>query len=259
MINTIRGWFRFSVFIMLLLIYLVGYMIRSLFMGRSLENGLRMRHSFAHVLPKLVGLDIEFKGTPHDKPALYVGNHRSYYDPGAASMYLPKSVIVAKAEIADWPLIGYATDLAGVIFVQRFNKDSRAATREAMAKALEDGYSVLIYPEGTTADHPTTVNFKPGTFATAIKMNVPIVPIAVEYGHERDAWVRKDEPFATHVALFLGKRRSKIKVRYGDPIYGTDVEEFRDECKAWIDKNLLEMQEEYGGVDWPATSEPYLK
>lgn len=235
-------------------------MLRSLFKGRGLESGLQMRLSFAHRLPKLVGLNIEFQGTPHDKPALYVGNHRSYYDPGAATMYLPKAVIVAKAEIADWPLIGYATDLAGVIFVKRESKDSRAATREAMAKALEDGYSVLIYPEGTTADFPTTVDFKAGTFATAIKMGVPIVPIAVEYGDPEDAWVGKSKAFAPHVAYFLGrKHRTTIKVRYGEAIYGTDVEEFRDECRAWIDKNLLEMQKEFGGVDWPGTSLPYLK
>ncbi|MEM9990475.1 MAG: lysophospholipid acyltransferase family protein [Bacteroidota bacterium] len=257
MIKTLRGWFRFCLFIALVLTTLASYMLKTLFKGRSLDEGLRMRHKFAHRLPKLTGMNIEFQGKPHDKPALYIGNHRSYYDPGAASMHLPKSVIVAKADIADWPLLGYATDLAGVIFVDRFNKDSRAATREAMAKALKDGYSVLIYPEGTIGDHVNTLPFKPGTFATAIKMGVPIVPMAVEYKVVRDAWVSADEPFVTHLVEFWSKKRTHMKVRYGEPIYGKDVDKFLEECKAWIDENLKEMQEEWGGVDWPGTALPY--
>ena len=255
--KKVRGIFRFCLFIGLILTHLVQYMLRTLRTGRNLDEGLRMRIKFAHRLPKLTGMNIEFKGKPYEKPAIYVGNHRSYYDPGAVSMYLPKAVIIGKIEISTWPLIGYVADLIGVIFVDRFNKDSRAATRETMAQALKDGYSVLIYPEGTTADHPTTVAFKPGTFATAMKMGIPIVPMAVEYAVVEDAWAGKDLGFVPHLIRFWSKKRTHMKVRYGTPIYGKDVEEFRDECKAWIDKNLLEMQEEFGGVNWPATSLPY--
>lgn len=255
--KRIRGWFRFFTFIGLVLGTLILYILRTFRTGRDLEKSLQMRHRFSHQLPKLTGMEIEFEGKAHDKPALYIGNHRCYYDPGATAMYLPDAVIVAKADIADWPLIGYASDLAGIIFVDRFNKDSRAATREAMAKLLADGYSVLIYPEGTTGDHPTTLPFKPGTFATAIKMGVPIVPVAVEYEVVRDAWVKPDESFVSHLVDFWSKKKTRMKVRYGKPIYGKDVESFLEECKSWIDQNLLEMQEEFGGVNWPATALPY--
>ncbi len=253
MITKIRGIIRFGLFISLVVYNLSVYMLKSLIKGRDLDNGLRMRHNFATKLAKWVGADIDVKGTPYEKPAFYVSNHRNYYDPAAVAIDLPKAVIVANADLADWPLLGYATDLAGVIFVQRNNRESRAATRIEMANALKKGYSVLIYPEGLNADHPTTVEFKPGTFATAIKIGTPIVPIAVEYAVVEDAWADKSISFVAHVTRFFSKRKTRIKVRYGEPIFGKDVESFRDECRVWIDKNLLEMQEELGGVDWPAT------
>lgn len=258
MLRKIRGGFRFLIFIGLVVLYMLRYMLRTIGKGRSLDEGLKLRHSFAHWLPWLTGMDIDFEGKPSDKPAIYIGNHRTYYDPGAAAMHLPKAVVVAKIEISNWPLLGHAADLIGVIFVDRENKDSRAATREAMAKALADGYSIMIFPEGTTGDHQTTLPFKPGTFATAMKMGVPIIPMAIEYGFVEDAWTDKSISFVPHLISFWSKKRTPVKVRYGEPIYGQDVLEFRDECKAWIDKNLLEQQAEYGGVDWPAQSKTHL-
>lgn len=252
--GKVRGIIRFIGFIILVLVYLARYALGTLFKGRDLHRGLILRHKFGVVLHKWLGVEVEVTGRPIEKPAFYVGNHRSYYDPGIVSIHLIKAVIVGRAEIRDWPLLGYAIDFTGIIFVQRDNQDSRRATREAMAKAMQDGYPVLIYPEGTTGDRPTSLDFKPGTFATAIKLNTPIVPIAIEYKHPEDAWVSFDESFPYHfINKMFSKKRTPVKMRYGPPIFEPEVEAFRDKVKTWIDENLLEMQAEFGGVDWPAT------
>ncbi len=252
--RKIRGSLRFIGFILLVLIYLARYTLIALIKGRDLERGLILRHKFAIVLNKLLGVKAEIKGRPIEEPVFYVGNHRNYYDPGIVSLHLIKAVIVGRAEIKDWPLLGYAVDFTGIIFVQRDNQDSRRATRNAMEKAMKDGYPVLIYPEGTTGDRPTSLDFKPGTFATAIKLNTPIIPIAIEYKYPQDAWVSHDESFTWHfINKMFCKKRTLVKMRYGAPMFETDVELFKNKVKNWIDQNLLEMQAEFGGVDWPAT------
>lgn len=252
--TLLRSYIRFIFFVLAVIVYLLRYMISTIFTGRDLEKGLILRHKFAKTVNWLLNIELEVKGRPVEQPALYVSNHRTYYDPGAVVHHLIKAVVVAKAEIRDWPLIGYAVDFTGIIFVKRENKDSRHATRVAMAKALEDGFSVLIYPEGTTGDRPTTLEFKPGTFATAIKMNTPIIPVAVEYDDPVDAWVIPTETFPHHfIHKTFKKRKTRVKLRYGAPIFENDVELFRDKVRAWIDENLLEMQAEFGGVAWPAT------
>ncbi|MEM9886866.1 MAG: lysophospholipid acyltransferase family protein [Bacteroidota bacterium] len=257
--KNIRGIFRFFLFIILILFYITRYMIGSFFRGRDLKRGLRERHKFAKAITRAIGVELEVKGQPSDQPALYVGNHRAYYDPGAVSINLIYSVVVAKAEIRNWPLIGYATDFIGIIFVDRANPDSRQATRMAMANALKEGFSVLIYPEGTTGDRPTVLDFLPGTFATAVKMKTPIIPIAIEYKDPEDAWISVSESFVAHYIKCFNKKKTYVKVRYGTPLFHEDVPTFKQMAEDWINENLREMQAEFGGVAWPSTVDERAK
>ncbi|MEM0994977.1 MAG: lysophospholipid acyltransferase family protein [Bacteroidota bacterium] len=257
--KNIRGTFRFLQFIILILFFMSRYLLSTVFSGRDLKKGLKERQAFAKAIKKVIGVELEVKGKPSSEAAIYVCNHRSYYDPGAIAIDLRYSVVVAKAEIRNWPLIGYATDFIGIIFVNRDSSDSRKATREAMSKALEDGLSILIYPEGTTGDRSTTLDFLPGTFATAVKMNIPIIPVAIEYKDTRAAWVDPHESFFAHYTKCFNHKRTPVKLRYGQAIFHEDVLTFKQMAQDWIDKNLLEMQAEFGGVAWPATVNERIK
>lgn len=257
--SKVLGYIRLLLFFVLILLFLGRYMLGSIFSGRDLKRGLRLRQKFAKVIAKVIGIEMEVVGQPIEEPAIYISNHRSYYDPGGVSLDLVYGVIVAKAEIRDWPLIGYATDLIGIVFVDRDDPDSRRATRVTMAKALEDGLSVLIYPEGTTGDRPTSLDFLPGTFATAVKMNAPIVPIAIEFKHPEDAWISAYESFYSHYVKCFSKWKTPVKLRYGTPIFYEDVLTFKQKAQDWVDKNLLEMQAEFGGVDWQSTVDERIK
>jgi 1-acyl-sn-glycerol-3-phosphate acyltransferase len=257
--KNLRGYFRFVVFILLILYHLSQYLFVAVFKGRDLKRGLKQRYKFARHYRRLMGIEIDVKGTPPAESALYVGNHRTYYDPGGVSLNVPMSVVVAKAEIRDWPLIGYATDFIGVIFVDRKDPDSRKATRVAMSNALKRGFSVIIYPEGTTGDRPTTLPFSPGTFAMAVKMDVPIIPIAMEYKCPHDAWISRNDSFASHFIRTYSKKRTFIKIRYGKPIFDENVEVFIEKARSWIDQNLLEMQAEFGGIAWESNVDEVLR
>lgn len=251
--GVIRAYFRLVAFLIFVIMSLVEYMIPAVIWGRNLERGFKIRSRFANRVRFFLGVELEIKGKKYDQPAIYVCNHRTYYDPAAVLLDLVRVMIVAKAELSSWPLLGYAMDLTGIIFVKRESQDSRKATRGAMAEAVEQGLSILIYPEGTTGDRPISLDFRPGTFATAAKIGVPIVPLAIEYAEAGDAWVRPDQSFVNHFLQCYRKKKTRVKLRYGPPMMDEDVDKLRNTSKNWIDQNLLEMQAEFGGVPWPST------
>ena len=239
-IATFRGLLVFTSMVF----HLLPGIAKSIFSKNYLPLALRMRQSWARSSLKILGARIEVKGNlPTGGPYLFIGNHRSYIDPVVALKDI-KALPVAKAEVSSWPLIGYAAKATGVMWVKRDNKNSRAATMNAMEDTLRKGFSVLVYPEGTTHVEPVTSTFKKGAFRLASKLQIPIVPIALEYGDMGHAWVGNDT-FGPHFIRCFGKKKMLVKVHYGAPIISGNAEELMETTKKWIDKNMLEMRRDF--------------
>jgi 1-acyl-sn-glycerol-3-phosphate acyltransferase len=132
----------------------------------------------------MLGLRTQDRGRPAGAPALLVGNHISWLDILALGGRTEVSFI-AKAEIADWPLVGFLARVAGCVFVAR---DRRAATRtqaDAVAESLRGGQSFVLFAEGGTGDGITIAPFRAGLFASAIEAGVKVQPVAIDYGRRR--------------------------------------------------------------------------
>lgn len=84
---------------------------------------------------------------------------------------------MAKKEWAEVPVFGIFFRTIDIP-VDRENPRSAGRSLLAAAEALKQGYSMVIFPEGTMcADGPLTEEFKNGPFKLAIRQGVPIVPI----------------------------------------------------------------------------------
>lgn len=91
---------------------------------------------------------------------------------------------LAKAQIRDWPLIGWLAEIAGTHFIERGAnriQDVSAALREDLGQ----GRTLMIFPEGTTSDGTRVLRFHPRLFALAQETGLAIQPIALAYrqGH----------------------------------------------------------------------------
>ena len=105
-----------------------------------------------------------------------VSNHQSQLDILINALTTPSLYkFLSKAEAAKIPVLGYFIKNA-CILVDRSSKESRKQGFENMAKTIRDGYSVLIYPEGTRnrTDQPLT-NMYDGAFRLAIMTQTPIL------------------------------------------------------------------------------------
>lgn len=115
-----------------------------------------------------------------DGPYVIVSNHSSYLDIFLMHSLLPKYpfLFMGKAEILSYPII--RTYFKG-LNIPVYRKDRQKAARSfIMAKrAVEQGWSIVIFPEGTIPEtgNPKMLPFKQGAFKLARSLNIPIVPI----------------------------------------------------------------------------------
>ena len=141
-----------------------------------------MRRSYKIVSRSLLALyfiKVKVTGKEQiDKNKCYVliSNHQSSLDilaNAATSPVLYK--YLAKAEIQKIPIMGFVVQHVGV-YVDRKNLNSRKTSFNNMKRALERGYSVLVYPEGTrNRTDQKLMRFFDGAFRLAILTKTPII------------------------------------------------------------------------------------
>lgn len=237
--NNIRGIFRLLYFAFFTLIIVGIILLSALVLGKDIRRSMRIRRRWARHLLFVLGVRINSSGAPPTFPCILMGNHRSYLDP-IVVMREVNVYGVSKAEVAEWPLIGFGAKIAGVLFLKRESAESRKHTLLGIAEKLRDGFAVLLFPEGTTHANPTTTAFKPGGFKLAASEGFPIVPVAIDYGSVADYWVG-DDTFLPHFLSRFGNRRTYVEVRYGEAIQEEDPQEMLRKAQNWIDGELLGM------------------
>jgi 1-acyl-sn-glycerol-3-phosphate acyltransferase len=182
-------------------------------------------------LAGLTGTKIRLQGSANlpgpDFPCILVTNHASYLDGYvlAAVTRHPFSFI-AKAELQQKPLVGFLLKRIGTLFVERFDRQQGMTDARSLAEKGKAGRSLLFFPEGTFMRMPGLLPFRMGAFETAVRLCIPIVPIAIR---------------GTRSILRAGSwfpRRGAIAVTIGRPIYpGTDPG--AEEKDSWAETLLL--------------------
>ena len=86
--------------------------------------------------------------TPPPGGAMVLCNHRSWLDALMLTAYTG-SAGLAKHEIRRIPFIGAAASLAGAVFIDRRNPESRAAGRRGVVAFIAAGFKIQLFPEGT--------------------------------------------------------------------------------------------------------------
>ncbi len=179
----------------------------------------------------IVGLRLRVIGTPAPaRPVLFIANHSSWVDIIALGTVLP-GCFIAKADIANWPVINLVARLGRTVFVSRGRKTLAQEQREMEAR-LAAGDHIILFPEGTTSDGNRVLPFAASFLTLAFAPSHPVVqPVTIVYDqldglpvHHADraeiAWYG-DMDLAPHVGK-LGQRRSfRATIVLGAPIkYG---------------------------------------
>ena len=116
---------------------------------------------------------------PWKGPAVIVSNHESLGDVLVLfGLYRPFKW-VSKASVFKMPFLGWNMSLNRYVPLVRGNPESIAKMMSECETWLRRGVPVLLFPEGTRSDDGNVKAFKDGAFKLAIKMQVPIIPLAL--------------------------------------------------------------------------------
>jgi 1-acyl-sn-glycerol-3-phosphate acyltransferase len=144
---------------------------------------------------------------------LVVANHSSYLDGLFLLAVLPRSHrFVAKRELASVPVVALLLRRLGAVFVERF--DARAGVEDAhrIAELVQQGESLIFFPEGTFTRTPGLLPFHLGAFTASVAADRPIVPIALRGTRAllRDGqWLPRRVP----VIVYIGQPIAAIQTR----------------------------------------------
>ncbi|MBR4475393.1 MAG: 1-acyl-sn-glycerol-3-phosphate acyltransferase [Alphaproteobacteria bacterium] len=198
--NTITGGIRMGLFwIMVVIQTPIIFLLPT---GRISVAYMRV---FMWFLKIISGIKIRVHGKITTKrPVLVVSNHISVFEIAMFPVAFGGSLI-AKKEVASWPIVGWVAKKFGVIFVDR-NPSTAATALEAVQKTLANiKYPLFVFPEGTTTNGAYVKQFKSALFNVIEGTNIPVQPVVVNYRF-RNGDVISPEDMANHYAYFDNKK-----------------------------------------------------
>ncbi|MCX6616068.1 MAG: 1-acylglycerol-3-phosphate O-acyltransferase [Acidobacteria bacterium] len=182
------GWLRSMLFTDVL-IYLETAVMGTISLAGSLfdPHG-RFQHRCARIWSGMILVTSRVKVRVHgleniDPRATYIycANHQSLMDIPVIFSRIPAEFrILAKKGLFSVPFLGWHLRRSGHLEVDRSSPRGALRSFEQAARQLRQGASIFFFPEGGRSDDGTLKPFRPGPFLLAIKVGVPIVPVAVK-------------------------------------------------------------------------------
>lgn len=113
-------------------------------------------------------------------PFIIIANHSSYLDIFLLPSMLPQHPFsfLGKAEILKYPIVRTYFKALNIP-VYRKDKSKAGQALVQAQKAMQEGWSIVIFPEGTIPEEniPQMMPFKNGAFRLAKNLKVPILPL----------------------------------------------------------------------------------
>ena len=144
--------------------------------------------SIGDLVVAAAGIELVVKGNEHlwsHRPAVFLFNHQSSADIFIVSKLIRRDATgIAKKELKTFPVIGQIMMAAGVIFIDRSDREKAIEAMKPAVDALKTGTSVIIFPEGTRSKDYRLGKFKKGAFHMAMEAKVPVVPVVIRNAHD---------------------------------------------------------------------------
>ena len=153
------------------------------------------------------------ENVPKDIPALYVGNHRSYFDILLTYVRVPRPTgYIAKKEMLRYPLLVNWMKNLHCLFLDRNDIKQGLKTILTGIEKVKSGISICIFPEGTRNKvNDTFLEFHEGSFKIAEKSGCPIIPMSIN---------NSAAIFEDHLPKM---KKAHVIIEYSKPIYMSEL------------------------------------
>lgn len=115
-----------------------------------------------------------------EKPAVIIANHSSFLDILSIGMLSPKIIFLVSDWVYNSPIFGGVVRKAGFYPVS----EGLEGGVEHLRKKVEEGYSLMVFPEGTRSENNVIKRFHKGAFFLAEEFNLDILPVVIHGASE---------------------------------------------------------------------------
>jgi 1-acyl-sn-glycerol-3-phosphate acyltransferase len=166
---------------------------------------------------------------------LFVANHVSWIDILIINA-CRRVTFVAKAEVRQWPLVGWMAARTGTIFLKRTSPHELARVTKSVTDSLRRGDCIALFPEGTTSDGSSLQAFHSRLFESAIAAEALIWPVGISY-HRLDGSLDTDiavdgaQSLVSSIVNVLARTATQVQLAFTDPVENSVGD--RRELTAW--------------------------
>lgn len=205
---------------------LVGYLARLFLQGENLRAfhiSILQRNS--RVCLAVLGITYTVEGDRHWRPGqayLVVSNHLSYVDMLLLAAY-KEVCFISTVEVRNTPFLGQLAQASGALFVERRSRENIREEINSIERILKGGTSISLFPEGTSTNGSSVLDFKRPLFAPAQRAGVPVLPVVIQPeeidGQPFNASTRDhycwygDMDFTPHFFAMAGLRGLKLSLK----------------------------------------------
>lgn len=240
------GWLRIAARALALIALFVAFTPLH-YAFRTLAYGSPFPMLFLRYAARVCGARVEVIGTHLKRDVFYIANHISWVDilalAGASG-----TAFVAKAELAEAPVVGWLARLNRTVFVKRENRLGVAEQINALKEALVDNWSVTVFPEGTTTDGQSLLPFKTSMLSVLDPPppGVLVQPVVLDYGPVAEwiGWIGEESGINNAKRVLSRKGTFCLKVYFLEPFspeqYG-GRKAIGEQARRRIEECLLEI------------------
>ncbi len=173
------------------------------------------------------------------RACIVLAKHQSAWETLMLQEVFKDTVFVWRKEIKYLPFFGWA--LASIPMIETDRTATKATLKRLVDQGrdrLENGYTVIIFPEGTRSEPGSKNRYKVGGAHLAVETGTLVIPVALNSG---EFWGRN--------ALF--KRCGTVTVSIGPAIdpAGLSASEITQRAEAWIEAEMSRISPQiYGDV-----------
>ena len=175
-----------------------------------------------------------------EKPAIIIANHTSFLDILAVGMLSPKIIFLVSDWVYNSPIFGKGVRLAGFYPVSNGIDNGI----EHLKSKVEEGFSLMVFPEGSRSQDNSIKRFHKGAFYIAEQLQLDIIPIVI---HGYSEILPKGD-----FIINGGKTTVEIlnRIAPNDTIFGIDYSERTKKMSIFFKTHYRQMRKDLEDVNY---------
>ena len=181
----------------------------------------------------------------YEKPAVIIANHQSFIDILLLLSTTPKIIMMTNSWVWNSPFFGWIVQYADFYH----SADGYETLAERLKERVQEGYSVVVFPEGTRSADCSIQRFHKGAFYLAELLRLDILPMLIYGAGQISA---KKQGF--YIKSGIVATRTLERIGCDDKRFGTTYQERSKSIHKWYIEQYRLLNDDLG-----RTQNPYFR